>query len=67
MEIEKLNEWNPWWGNKDLIKNLTGSHRAKSDFLIDSINIKDMIIITKETEKEENGIKFISLWRWLLK
>ena len=28
---------------------------------------EELIIITKDLEKEENGIKFIPLWKWLLK
>jgi hypothetical protein len=29
--------------------------------------IKELILLTKDTEKKEQGIKFIALWRWLLK
>ena len=46
MEIEKLNEWNPWWENKSLIEDLKGKHRPKYDFLVDSIKIKEVTIIT---------------------
>src|SRR3989344_8158281 len=46
MEIEKLSEWNPWWENKELLKKLIGMHRPKYDYLIDSINIKEIVIIT---------------------
>ncbi len=46
MEIEKLTEWNPWWENKNLVKELTGFPRSKYDFLIHSINIKEVVIIT---------------------
>ncbi len=28
--------------------------------------VKDMIMLTKDTEKTEDGIRFIPLWRWLL-
>ena len=28
-------------------------------------NIKELILITKDIQKEENGIKFIPLWKWL--
>lgn len=28
--------------------------------------IKDMVVITRNTEKKEKGIKFIPLWKWLL-
>ncbi len=28
--------------------------------------VKNLIIITKNTEKTENGIKFVPLWKWLL-
>jgi predicted AAA+ superfamily ATPase len=27
---------------------------------------KELIILTKDLEKEEKGIKFIPLWKWLL-
>ena len=27
---------------------------------------KDLILLTKDTEKEENGIRMIPLWKWLL-
>lgn len=27
---------------------------------------KEIIILTKNTEKKEQGIKFIPLWKWLL-
>ncbi len=46
MEIEKLNEWNPWWENTELIENLIGKHRPKYDLLINSVNIKETTIIT---------------------
>ena len=39
MEIAKLNEWNPWWENRESIKELRGIHRPKYDLLIDSIEI----------------------------
>jgi len=28
--------------------------------------VKELVIITKDLEKQENGIKFIPLWKWLL-
>ncbi len=28
--------------------------------------VKELIVLTKDTDGEENGIKFIPLWRWLL-
>ena len=43
--------------NKD-IKGL-GNFMQKND-------IKEGIVITKDLEKEEKGIEFIPLWRWLL-
>jgi uncharacterized protein len=46
MEIEKLNEWNPWWENKELIKELEGKHRPQYDLLINSFKIKEVTIIT---------------------
>ncbi len=46
MEIQKLNEWNPWWENKELIRELTGKQRFQYDLLIGSIKIKEITIIT---------------------
>lgn len=43
--IEILKEWNPWWENKELIKELEGKHRPLYEDLIDSVNIKEITII----------------------
>ncbi len=45
MEIEKLNEWNSWWEDKESIKELTGEHRPIYDSLVDSIEIREITII----------------------
>src|SRR3989344_7678460 len=46
MEIEKLNEWNPWWENKDFINRLIGISRTKYEHLVNSISIREIIVIT---------------------
>ncbi len=46
MEISKLSEWNPWWERKELIEELKGTHRPKYDILVNSVNIKEITIIT---------------------
>ena len=46
MELGKLNEWNPWWENTGLVRELIGIHRPEYDSLIDSIEIKEITIIT---------------------
>ncbi len=46
MEITKLNEWNPWWESKELIKGLIGKHRPNYDYLVNSVGIKEITIIT---------------------
>ncbi len=46
MEFAKLNEWNSWWESKELMKELVGMHRPEYDLLIDSIEIKEITIIT---------------------
>ena len=46
MNIEKLNEWNPWWENKELINKLKGKPRPKYKDLLDSIKIREITIIT---------------------
>ncbi len=28
--------------------------------------VKDMILLTRDTEKKENGIRYIPLWKWML-
>lgn len=46
MEIEKLSEWNSWWENKELINELSGMPRERYGLLINSIDIKEIIVIT---------------------
>ena len=29
-------------------------------------NVKELVLLTKNTEKTEDGISFIPLWKWLL-
>ncbi len=45
MEIGKLGEWNPWWENKELIKEFSGFYRKKYESLIKSIEIREIIVI----------------------
>ncbi len=28
--------------------------------------VKDLILLTKDTEKSEGGIRFVPLWKWML-
>src|SRR3989344_3746560 len=44
--IEILKEWNPWWEKKESIKALEGKSRPFYESLINSINIKEITIIT---------------------
>ncbi|MBU3940443.1 MAG: ATP-binding protein [Nanoarchaeota archaeon] len=44
--IEILKDWNPWWEKKELIKELEGTNRSQYNDLIDSIEIKEITIIT---------------------
>jgi len=46
MEIEKLNEWNPWWEDISLINDLKGKPRSKYRQLTDSVKIREITIIT---------------------
>lgn len=46
MDISKLNEWNPWWENKSLINEFKGKDRPGYANLVNSINIKEVTIIT---------------------
>lgn len=46
MEISKLNEWNPWWEDKSLINEFKGKERPGYAHLVNSINIKEITIIT---------------------
>lgn len=46
MDLRKLNEWNPWWEDKRLIRELRGKERPAYKDLLDSIQIKEVTIIT---------------------
>ena len=46
MEIDKLNEWNPWWENAELTERLIGKERRSYSNLTNSIKIKEITIIT---------------------
>jgi len=46
MEINKLIEWNSWWENNQSIDRLIGFNREKYSVLLNSINIKEVTIIT---------------------
>ena len=46
MIIEKLSEWNPWWENPQPIEELRGRNRPAYAHLVNSINIKEITIIT---------------------
>ncbi len=46
MEIGKLNEWNPWWEDIRLIQGLKGKPRPSYESLVNSINIREITIIT---------------------
>ena len=45
MEIQKLNEWNPWWENKELVKELKGILREQYKEIIKSLEIKEISVI----------------------
>ena len=65
MEYEKLNEWNPWWENKELVKELLGIHRPEYDALIDSIDIKEITIITGVRRSGKSTIMYQMISRLL--
>jgi len=44
--IETLSEWNPWWEDKESVKELEGRPRPLYKKLINSIDIKEVTIIT---------------------
>lgn len=45
MEIKKLIEWNPWWENKDSIKELKKIPRREYKSLVESVEIKEITIL----------------------
>src|SRR3989344_3044292 len=45
MILEILKEWNPWWENKELVKDWEGTKRQEYQDLLDSIKIKEITII----------------------
>ncbi|MBI5228078.1 ATP-binding protein [Candidatus Micrarchaeota archaeon] len=46
MNISKLNEWNPWWADRNAISELVGKSRPVYVQIIDSIEIKEITILT---------------------
>ncbi len=46
MELENLAEWNPWWESKDVIREFEGVPRPNYSSLLDSVDIKEITIIT---------------------
>src|SRR3989338_4245426 len=46
MEISSLSEWNPWWESKELVESLKGKHRPYYDYLVNSVGIKEITVIT---------------------
>ena len=46
MEIAKLIEWNPWWENEELINDLAGKFRPQYKNLLNSVDVKEVTIIT---------------------
>lgn len=46
MEIEKLNEWNPWWESKNVPEDLKGMSRPQYNSLVNSTEIREITVIT---------------------
>lgn len=46
MDIGQLSEWNPWWETKALVKDLAGKDRPDYRSLLESVNIREITIIT---------------------
>lgn len=58
MEIEKLNEWNSWWESKEAIEELKGMPRPKYQRLIDSIELKEITVITGVRRSGKSTLMF---------
>lgn len=46
MQVDKLIEWNPWWETKEVPEELKAKPRPKYEQLLNSIEIKEITIIT---------------------
>jgi len=46
MELQKLNEWNPWWETKEVPRELIGVTRPTYAELFDSLNEREITILT---------------------
>ena len=46
MNIAKLVEWNPWWESKEVAEELKAKPRPQYKQLLDSVEIKEITIIT---------------------
>lgn len=58
MEIEKLNEWNPWWESEKAIDELKGRDRPKYKHLIGSVELKEITVITGVRRSGKSTLMF---------
>ena len=67
MEIEKLNEWNPWWENKEAIDGLKGMPRPEYKHLINSVSLKEITVITGVRRSGKSTLMFQMIERLMNK
>ena len=67
MEIEKLNEWNQWWEDKEFINELKGIDRPDYDYLLNSIDVKEITIITGVRRSGKSTLMYQMIDRLLKK
>jgi len=58
MEIGKLTEWNSWWDGRGILEELKGKPRPQYKQLIDSIELKEVTVITGVRRSGKSTLMF---------
>src|SRR3989338_2077193 len=67
MEIAKLNEWNPWWENKDAVLEVAGVPRPRYSDLLDSVELREVTILTGVRRSGKSTLMYQMIVRLLKK
>jgi predicted AAA+ superfamily ATPase len=65
MELDILNEWNPWWEKKELVARLEGRPRPRYESLIKSVDIREITVITGVRRSGKSTLMYQMIGRLL--